>query len=109
MCVCVCLMCVYVCVLQEQYIFIHDAILEAVTCGDTQINAGDLRKNIHQLSHRDPKINLTGYESQFKAHTFASVTMHECTTYTHRSIYNIIVYFTDMCAHCLVIACTMIF
>ena len=76
--------------MQEQYIFIHDAILEAVTCGDTQINASDLRKSIHQLRHRDPTINLTGYESQFKAHTIASVTMHECTTYIHRSRYFIL-------------------
>ena len=53
--------------MQEQYIFIHDAILEAVTCGDTQISAGDLHRSIQKLSHRDPKTNLTGFESQFKA------------------------------------------
>ena len=35
--------------LQEQYIFIHDAILELVTCGDTQIDAVNLRKSLHHL------------------------------------------------------------
>ena len=30
--------------------FIHDAILESVTCGDTQISAGDLRRQIQKMS-----------------------------------------------------------
>ena len=34
--------------MQEQYIFIHNAILEAATCGDTHISANNLQK----LSHR---------------------------------------------------------
>ena len=52
---------------QEQYIFINDAILEAVTCGDTQITASDLRRSIQNLSRRDPQTHSTGFESQFKA------------------------------------------
>ena len=33
--------------------FIHDAILESVMCGDTQINAGDLRKKLKPLQEKD--------------------------------------------------------
>ena len=58
---------IFVLVMQEQYIFIHDAILEAVTCGDTQISASNLQRCIQILSKRDPETNLTGFESQFKA------------------------------------------
>ena len=55
-------------VMQEQYIFIHDAILEAVTCGDTQISASNLRRSIQKLSYSDPETNYIGFESQFKAY-----------------------------------------
>ena len=34
---------------QEQYTFIHDVILESVTCGDTQISSGELRPTIAKL------------------------------------------------------------
>ena len=51
---------------QEQYIFIHDAILEAITCGDTQIDASILKQRIHEMTSRDPVTNLTGFENLFK-------------------------------------------
>ena len=35
--------------IQEQFIFIHDAILESVTCGDTQISATNLRVAITKM------------------------------------------------------------
>ena len=60
-------LCIHYVWVQEQYIFIHDAILEAVTCGDTQISASDLRRNIHKLCQRNPETRLTGFEGQFKA------------------------------------------
>ena len=53
--------------LQEQYIFVHDAILEVITCVDTQIIAGGLWKSMQKLSHRDPDTHLTGYDTQFMA------------------------------------------
>ena len=49
---------------QHQYIFIHDVILESVVCGDTQIEAGDLRKRLAQLKTRDRSGN-TGMDLQF--------------------------------------------
>ena len=50
--------------LQDQYIFIHDAILESVTCGDTEIEAGDLRKRLAQLKTTDES-GCTGLDQQF--------------------------------------------
>ena len=47
--------------------FIHDAILEAITCGDTQINASNFRRSIKNLSYRDPATQLTAFENQFQA------------------------------------------
>ena len=49
---------------QDQYIFIHDAILESVTCGDTEIEAGDLRKRLAQLKTRDES-GRSGLDLQF--------------------------------------------
>ena len=51
--------------LQEQYIFIHDAILESVTCGDTQIVAGDLRDALEKL-RMSTQTGQTGLSSQFQ-------------------------------------------
>ena len=68
---------------QEQYVFIHDAILEAVTCGDTQISASDLRRNIQKLSRRDQETRSTGFESQFKASHQSSCCAHT-NTHIHK-------------------------
>ena len=46
--------------------FIHDAILESITCGNTQVSAADLQRIVIKLKQRDPRIKLTGYEQQFK-------------------------------------------
>ena len=54
--------------LQDQYIFIHDAILESVTCGDTQIEAGNLRRRLTQLQNKDES-GRTGFELQFSVST----------------------------------------
>ena len=52
--------------LQDQYIFIHDAVLESLSCGDTQIQAGDLVKAIQKLREKDEVTQRTGYETQFQ-------------------------------------------
>ena len=51
---------------QAQFVFIHDAVLESVTCGDTQISAVNLRVEIKKLNEFDSKSSKTGYENQFK-------------------------------------------
>ncbi len=52
--------------IQDQYVFIHDAILESVTCGDTQINAGDLRRQIQNMSKVAPGKKISEFQYQFK-------------------------------------------
>ena len=49
--------------MQEQYIFIHDAILESVMCGDTEINATNLRSTLMKMNRKNSSTKL---ETQFK-------------------------------------------
>ncbi|XP_064386119.1 sushi, von Willebrand factor type A, EGF and pentraxin domain-containing protein 1-like isoform X4 [Halichondria panicea] len=51
---------------QDQYVFIHDAILESVTCGDTQISAGDLRRQIQKMSSVAPGKTVSDFQYQFQ-------------------------------------------
>ena len=44
--------------LQDQFIFIHDVILESVMCGDTQVKSCDLRPSIRRLTDKDVKLVL---------------------------------------------------
>ena len=57
---------------QAQYVFIHDAILEYLTCGDTQINAVDLRTAIAGLMKQDELSGVTGFQNQFAVSAYAS-------------------------------------
>ena len=50
---------------QEQYIFLHDAMLESVTCGNTQITAADLRLKIKKYDRVEVSTGLTTFQSQF--------------------------------------------
>ena len=45
--------------------FVHDAILESVTCGDTQITAANLHMIIKTYGRVDAITGLTGFQSQF--------------------------------------------
>ncbi|XP_064386154.1 uncharacterized protein LOC135334773 isoform X2 [Halichondria panicea] len=51
---------------QNQYVFIHDAILESMTCGDTQISAGDLRRQIQKMSLVPPGKTISDFQYQFQ-------------------------------------------
>ena len=57
----------YMCAMQAQYIFIHDALEELITCGKTEISVTDLRIAMNRLSTTQPTTNLTGFEQQFQA------------------------------------------
>ena len=58
---------------QDQYTFIHDVILESVTCGDTQISSGELRPTIAKLKNTDPATGKTLFQAQFEVHLFKLV------------------------------------
>ncbi|XP_072947207.1 tyrosine-protein phosphatase Lar isoform X2 [Epargyreus clarus] len=51
---------------EDQYIFIHDALLEAVVCGDTEVPARNLHAHIQKLMRIDTIENITGMELEFK-------------------------------------------
>ncbi|KAM4807561.1 receptor-type tyrosine-protein phosphatase delta isoform 12-T12 [Rhinophrynus dorsalis] len=51
---------------EDQYIFIHDALLEAVTCGNTEVPARNLYAYIQNLTQIEPGENVTGMELEFK-------------------------------------------
>ncbi|XP_060552124.1 tyrosine-protein phosphatase Lar-like isoform X6 [Ruditapes philippinarum] len=51
---------------EDQYIFIHDALLEAVTCGNTEVPARSLSPHIQKLMQPEPGETVTGMELEFK-------------------------------------------
>uniref|UniRef100_A0A1B0GN65 Uncharacterized protein n=1 Tax=Phlebotomus papatasi TaxID=29031 RepID=A0A1B0GN65_PHLPP len=51
---------------EDQYIFIHDAILEAIICGNTEVAARNLHNHIQKLMQTEPGENITGMEVEFK-------------------------------------------
>lgn len=51
---------------QEQYVFIHDAILEACLCGDTIIPASQLRSVYYDMNRLDPQTNSSPIKEEFR-------------------------------------------
>ncbi len=45
---------------------LHDAVLESLTCGDTQISASNLIIAMNRLGKVQPTLLATGYEHEFK-------------------------------------------
>ena len=50
---------------QDQYIFVNDAVLESVICGNTQVDSRNARIVFNKMSTPDPKTGQTGYDNQF--------------------------------------------
>ncbi|XP_034743171.1 protein tyrosine phosphatase receptor type Db isoform X17 [Etheostoma cragini] len=85
---------------EDQYIFIHDALLEAVTCGNTEVPARNLYSYIQRLTQIEPGENVTGMELEFKrlasakAHTSRFVSANlPCNKFKNRLV-NIMPYET---------------
>ncbi|XP_077598528.1 receptor-type tyrosine-protein phosphatase delta isoform X28 [Stigmatopora nigra] len=51
---------------EDQYVFIHDALLEAVNCGTTEVPARNLYAYIQKLTQIEAGENVTGMELEFK-------------------------------------------
>ncbi|XP_077973840.1 receptor-type tyrosine-protein phosphatase delta-like isoform X3 [Styela clava] len=51
---------------EDQYIFIHDALMEAISCGNTELPARNLYAHLHKLTNTDTGENVTGMELEFK-------------------------------------------
>lgn len=63
-------------ILQEQYVFIHDAILEACLCGDTTIPANQLRSIYYDMNRLDPQTNSSQIKEEFRVSV--CVRVHAC-------------------------------
>ncbi|XP_014193678.1 receptor-type tyrosine-protein phosphatase F isoform X17 [Haplochromis burtoni] len=51
---------------EDQYIFIHEALLEAATCGNTEVPARNLYAHIQKLTQPAPGETVTAMELEFK-------------------------------------------
>ncbi|MEQ2292871.1 hypothetical protein AMECASPLE_027242, partial [Ameca splendens] len=51
---------------EVQYIFIHEALLEAARCGKTEVPARSLYAHIQKLTHIAPGEIVTAMEQEFK-------------------------------------------
>lgn len=51
---------------EDQYSFIHDALLEAVACGNTEVPARNLYTYIQKLAQIEAREHVTGMELEFK-------------------------------------------
>ncbi|XP_030207658.1 receptor-type tyrosine-protein phosphatase S isoform X9 [Gadus morhua] len=85
---------------EDQYVFIHDALLEAVTCGNTEVPARNLFSYIQRLTQVEPGESITGMELEFKrlasakAHTSRFVSANlPCNKFKNRLV-NIMPYET---------------
>lgn len=55
--------------LQEQYVFVHDAILEACLCGNTAIPVCEFRAIYYNISRLDPQTNSSQIKDEFQVRT----------------------------------------
>uniref|UniRef100_A0A674JQZ3 Receptor-type tyrosine-protein phosphatase F n=1 Tax=Terrapene triunguis TaxID=2587831 RepID=A0A674JQZ3_9SAUR len=51
---------------EDQYIFIHESLLEAATCGNTEVPARNLFAHLQKLSQVPPGESVTAMELEFK-------------------------------------------
>lgn len=56
-------------VVQEQYVFVHDAILEACLCGNTAIPVCEFRAIYYNISRLDPQTNSSQIKDEFQVST----------------------------------------
>ncbi|XP_041059665.1 receptor-type tyrosine-protein phosphatase delta-like isoform X1 [Carcharodon carcharias] len=85
---------------EDQYIFIHDALLEAVACGTTEVMARNLFSYIQKLTQVEAGEHVTGMELEFKrlanskAHTSRFISANlPCNKFKNRLV-NIMPYET---------------
>nr|XP_038938991.1 receptor-type tyrosine-protein phosphatase S isoform X11 [Rattus norvegicus] len=83
---------------EDQYSFIHEALLEAVGCGNTEVPARSLYTYIQKLAQVEPGEHVTGMELEFKrlasskAHTSRFITASlPCNKFKNRLV-NILPY-----------------
>uniref|UniRef100_A0A096M1W4 protein-tyrosine-phosphatase n=1 Tax=Poecilia formosa TaxID=48698 RepID=A0A096M1W4_POEFO len=60
---------------EEQYVFIHDAILEACLCGNTTIPANQLRSLYYEMNRLDPQTNSCQMKEEFRTLNMVTPTL----------------------------------
>lgn len=77
---------------EDQYIFIHDALLEAVLSGNTEIPARNLYTHIQKLTQPDGA--ATGMEKEFKVRVLAGKpeteirkSVNDCFMFRHQTVH----------------------
>ncbi|XP_063779569.1 receptor-type tyrosine-protein phosphatase mu isoform X7 [Pseudophryne corroboree] len=60
---------------EEQYVFIHDAILEACLCGDTSISASQVRSVYYEMNKLDPQTNSSQIKEEFRTLNMVTPTL----------------------------------
>uniref|UniRef100_A0A6I8SRJ4 protein-tyrosine-phosphatase n=1 Tax=Xenopus tropicalis TaxID=8364 RepID=A0A6I8SRJ4_XENTR len=60
---------------EEQYVFIHDAILEACLCGDTAILASQVRSVYYEMNKVDPQTNSSQIKEEFRTLNMVTPTL----------------------------------
>ncbi|XP_066538357.1 protein tyrosine phosphatase receptor type Ma isoform X3 [Hoplias malabaricus] len=60
---------------EEQYVFIHDAILEACLCGDTTIPSNQLRSVYYDMNRLDPQTNSSQIKEEFRTLNMVTPTL----------------------------------
>ncbi|XP_077364706.1 receptor-type tyrosine-protein phosphatase mu-like isoform X3 [Festucalex cinctus] len=60
---------------EEQYVFIHDAILEACLCGDTSVPANQLRSVYYDMNRQDPQTNSSPIKEEFRTLNMVTPTL----------------------------------
>ena len=51
--------------MQDQYVFLHDALLEEIICGKTEIPIENYTLRVEKLKNNNPMTNCTELEAQY--------------------------------------------
>ena len=70
-------------IIQDQYVLIHDALCDYITCGDTSVPAHELKAAIATLKRVDKNTKMTGFQEQFEVRNssqevFQEFLLNEC-------------------------------
>ena len=80
---------------QGQYVFLHDAILEGYTSGDTEIVVGKLAKRMTELEAMDDE-GISGFRKEFEVSNSAVcalTTACACTQQYIQLVYQLFILF----------------